>query len=349
VERSPGRGHFETLRGEESGWEISGWILHPDRPTTRIRARRDGETVGDLPPLPREDVGRAFPAIPHAAASGFRFALPSPTGRTRLVVECLEGGTTLVEISTTLAPELLDLPTPPAELMRRVTGSPEAGFFLADGLRSYTEFLDAFADHRASGSLSRMLDWGCGCGRLSRLFLGAHPGLEVHGCDIDAEAVDWCRRHLAGGRFLTVDPMPPTPYEDGTFDLVLGYSVFSHLLPEAQLAWLAEIRRILSPGGLLLASVHGPFAARFALVESDPAAAGRDWRRSPPIVELLERGFLDAGEDRALEGIAPDGYYRGVFQTPEWTRRHWSEVLRVLEIREAGMQNYQDLVILEKP
>lgn len=349
MERSPGRGHFETLHGGESGWEISGWILHPDSPATHIRARRDGESVGDLQPQTREDVGRAFPAIPHAAASGFRFVLPRPAGRTRFVVECLSGETPLVEISTTLAPELLDLPTPPPELMLRVTGSPEAGFFLADGLRSYTEFLDAFAGYRPPGSLTRMLDWGCGCGRLARLFLRAHPGLEVHGCDIDAEAVGWCRSHLDGGRFLSVDPLPPTPYEDRTFDLVIGYSVLSHLLPDAQLAWLAEIRRILSPGGLFLASVHGPFAARFALAASDPTAGGRDWRRSPPIAELERRGFLDAGEDRALEGIAPDGYYRGVFQTPEWTRRHWSEVLRVLEISEAGMQNYQDLVILERP
>lgn len=39
---------------------------------------------------------------------------------------------------------------------------------------------------------------------------------------------------------------------------------------------------------------------------------------------------------------------RGVFQSPAWPRREWSKYFRVLEVREGGMQNYQDLVILER-
>ena len=343
---TPGRGHFETMQLNESEWELSGWILHPDRPSTLVRATLNGEPMGEAPPYRREDVAGALPSIAFSGDSGFRFKLPRRAERARLSVTSHDGAETLVEIQTTLDPAFMDLPMPPAELMRRVTGSPDPGFFLADGVRSYTEFVDAIARHRDVASIRRMLDWGCGSGRLSRLFLRAHPEVALRGCDIDREAIDCCNR-LYGDRFAVVPPMPPTGYGGGDFDLVIGYSVMSHLLPGAQRAWLAEMRRLLVPGGLFLASVHGPFAARFALAGSERDES-ESWRRRPIIAKLLERGFLDAGADGALDGIAPAGYYRGAFQTPEWTRQSWSDGFRILEIREGGMQNYQDLVILEK-
>ena len=107
------------------------------------------------------------------------------------------------------------------------------------------------------------------------------------------------------------------------------------------------MRRIVAPGGLFLASVHGPFAARFAFPQ--PAAGRRfPWSRRKRPFDVRAAGFIDAGEDLALAGVAPTGYYRGVFQSPEWTRKEWSKYFHVLEIREGGMQNYQDLVILER-
>lgn len=346
TQRSPGRGHFETMRASETEWELSGWILHPDRPSTLIRARLDGRPVGEMPPEWRADVAPCLPAIAHGGLSGFRVKVPRRAGRARLEVSCHQADETLTEIKTTIDSGFIDLPTPPPDLMRRVTGSSEADFFLADGARSYTDFVDALAGYRELASLSRMLDWGCGCGRLSRLFLRAHPNLEIHGCDIDTEAVDWCCGNIGGGHFRAVDPMPPTTYDDGAFDLVIGYSVLSHLMPDAQFAWLAEIRRLLAPGGLFLASIHGIFASRFVFGTFEPDGSRCPFQRQAPPAELIARGFLDGGDDLALDGIAPVGYYHGVFQTPEWTRRHWSKFFRILDIREAGMQNYQDLVIM---
>ncbi len=128
---------------------------------------------------------------------------------------------------------------------------------------------------------------------------------------------------------------------------MLAYSVFTHLEPEVQFAWLGELRCVLAPRGLLLASIHGPLAASGSF--PDPPRGrlsslfGRG--RAPSV---LKDGFFDAGEDAALAGIAPEGYYRGSFQTPEWTRREWSRFFQILEIREGGMNSHQDLVVLER-
>ena len=343
----PGRGHFETMEVQGDVWHLSGWICHPDEVATSVAALADGVLIAEAEPTMRVDVAAALPWIAHASASGFCFDVPRSAASQRILVEARRGHRVLASIRTTLAPVFEALEQPPADLMRRVSGSPSAQFFDADGVRSYSEFFDAVANRRDWGSISRMLDWGCGCGRIARCFLRAHPGLEVHGCDIDAEAVAWCAANLPAGRFQAIRPQPPTAYADAFFPLVIGYSVFSHLDADLQRAWLAEMRRIIAPGGLFLASVHGAFAARFSFPQPPPEPSRWPWRRKRPS-DLLAAGFIDAGEDVALQGIAPPGYYRGVFQSPAWTRRVWSDYFRVLEIVEGGMQNFQDLVILER-
>lgn len=343
----PGRGHFDTMEVQGESTILSGWICHPDVPTTAIALVVDGVQTQEAAPISRPTVAAAFPRIAHADRSGFHFVLPRSPQRQRVRVEARDQERVLTDLRITLGPEFDDLPRPPAELMQRVSGSPDPRFFDADGVRSYTEFFDAVAKYRDWASIGRMLDWGCGCGRVTRCFLRAHPGMEVHGCDIDGDAIAWCSQNLSPGRFRVIEPQPPTAYPDAHFPLIFGYSVFSHLKADMQRSWLAELRRILAPGGLLLASVHGPFAARFAF---PPAAAkgGFRWRRRRSAVDVRARGFIDAGEDVALKGIAPAGYYRGVFQSPDWTRQEWSKFFRVLEVQEGGMQNFQDLVVLER-
>ena len=50
---------------------------------------------------------------------------------------------------------------------------------------------------------------------------------------------------------------PPLPYSDASFDLIYAFSVFTHLTEPLQHLWMAEMRRVLRPGGYLLFSTHG--------------------------------------------------------------------------------------------
>ncbi len=78
----------------------------------------------------------------------------------------------------------------------------------------------------------------------------------------------------------------------------------------------------------------GTFAAELRCTDPDLRA------------RLARQGFDDRTLDPALEGVAPAGYYRATWQTPEWTRERWSSVLEVLGHEEAGYENYQDLWVL---
>jgi SAM-dependent methyltransferase len=59
------------------------------------------------------------------------------------------------------------------------------------------------------------------------------------------------------GRFEVNRADPPLDFPDDTFDLVYSYSVLTHLSAERQKPWVAELRRVLKPGGYLLVTVHG--------------------------------------------------------------------------------------------
>jgi SAM-dependent methyltransferase len=160
-------------------------------------------------------------------------------------------------------------------------------------------------------------------------------GPAVYGCDIDPDTIKWCRQNLHRGRFVTNGFEPPLPYPDGHFDVATGYSVFTHLHREAQRAWLAEMRRVVAPGGLLVTSVCGPSAAWFTF--GDRTA------------EALRDGIHDATPDRCVSGVIPEGTYRLTYQTVEYTRKVFGEFFEILEYTDFGIGNHQDLVVLRRP
>ncbi|HTL28058.1 MAG TPA: class I SAM-dependent methyltransferase [Tepidisphaeraceae bacterium] len=331
------RGYVEQVCPTSEGLRVSGWMLIPEAPFTRIDIYLDGVKVAQAQPHPTDGVRRAFKWIPHATNAGFHVILPQfkpgaqHEGRVDMLgfVGDYATGTLGTWFSTDLDARI---PAPSPELIERVAAHKNQHFFRVTGLKNFGEFLSAVRRHRPVSSVRRVLDWGCGCGRLASHFLTL-PQVEVDGCDIDGEAVGWCKENLPEGRFVKSDLWPPLPYDDGTFDLIIAFSVFSHLDRNAQAKWLAELKRVLAPGGLLLASVHGPFAARFSFQDD--------------YFKRLANGIFDI-DDTRLDGIAPDQYYRGTFQTPSYTRSEWGRHLDVIDYIERGISNHHDMVVLRR-
>jgi len=136
---------------------------------------------------------------------------------------------------------------------------------------------DAYVDRlRELGGLdasSQVLDIGCGFGRLAtglvRYFdeRGAYTGLDIVG-----EAMAWCKSNITAAhpncRFVHADVFNAEynprgrasavtyrfPFEDGSFDIVVLSSVFTHMLPAAVDNYLSEIARVLRPGGRCVAT-----------------------------------------------------------------------------------------------
>jgi len=135
--------------------------------------------------------------------------------------------------------------------MVRVAGTADADWFLRSGRAGY----EAIAAHVRLEEIESVLDFGCGCGRVTRWWRD-FPG-SLAGSDLDPQAVVWCRRNLPFARFEVNGLEPPLVFEDGSFDLVYALSVFTHLTADLQLAWRDELRRVLRPTGVLLMTTHG--------------------------------------------------------------------------------------------
>jgi len=201
-------------------------------------------------------------------------------------------------------------------------------------VKSYGEFIKPIRKHCGIGAIRRLLDWGCGCGRVTSLFLKYSSIPEIYGCDIDKEAVSWCASNLQTGYFSTINPYPSTHYGDDMFHVIIGHSVFTHLIRDVQISWLKEIMRILIPEGFFFASVHGDFASLFS---------------GPLIVKkIMEDGISDSHMDSILGGIAPTGYYRAVLQSKAYTLREFGKHFKIVDYIERGMDNFQDLVVMQK-
>ena len=156
---------------------------------------------------------------------------------------------------------------PPLSL-RRWIGS--RGDFDADG----RWFIDQLLHRELLAPGTRILDIGCGCGRLAVALARDPRVLELDlvycGLDVDRLSIDWCRRNLpdSGFDFRHLDlrnrsynprgPIDPAeytfPFDDASYDLVIAASLFTHLLPEAMARYLGEMARLLTEGGTLWAT-----------------------------------------------------------------------------------------------
>jgi SAM-dependent methyltransferase len=137
-----------------------------------------------------------------------------------------------------------------------IAGNASTAWYLGSGANDVRRVLDRLATAGVDPEqLGTVLDFGCGCGRLTRRLLVAGAD-RVIGCDIDRRAITWCRRNLPG-EFHAIGLDPPLPLEAGSVDLIVAYSVFTHLDAPRLALWLDELHRVLAPGGILALTAHG--------------------------------------------------------------------------------------------
>jgi SAM-dependent methyltransferase len=224
---------------------------------------------------------------------------------------------------------MTDRPFPGEQLAARVAGTGDRDWFFESGQRSVRETAALLGVvGRGFADFERILDFGAGCGRMAA-WLDDLPG-EVHATDIDPEAVAWMDANLPHVQAVVNDAMPPLPYPDDYFGLVYNHSVLTHLDERMQDAWLAELRRVTRPGGLVVLTFHGEPA--FAAAEPDAQARA--------IYD--ERGILFVSHP--TPGL-PDWY--GVTYHAAWyVLAHWSNWLRVCAYVPRGALGLQDMVLL---
>ena len=133
------------------------------------------------------------------------------------------------------------------------------------------EFLGYFRQFCSLQPYHRVLDVGCGIGRMAvPLTEYLSPRGCYEGTDVVPEGIEWCSAHITSKypnfRFQLADVFTkfynPTgrfqaceyrfPFADNSFDFAFLTSVFTHMLPGDVANYMKELSRVLKPGGKCL-------------------------------------------------------------------------------------------------
>jgi SAM-dependent methyltransferase len=166
-----------------------------------------------------------------------------------------------------------DFALPPADIAFDALGHVDWAGYRRTGEQQAAAIAEVIAATLPEGPVA-VLEWGCGPGRLIRHMPGLLAGRELRlvGSDYNPRSIAWTRANLPGIEFVENGLNPPLDVPDATFDAVYCVSVFTHLSEDVQLAWAAELARVLKPGGLLLCTTQGAAFERLLVTGAERAA-----------------------------------------------------------------------------
>lgn len=241
---------------------------------------------------------------------------------------------------------LPDMPAP--ELQELWNG--RSGIALAE--QSAAFYLALRAAHARHGATAlpeaRVLDFGCGWGRLTRyLARDVQPG-RLCGCDPVAGILDVCRASRVPATLALSDFRPERLPFDEPFDLAFAFSVFTHLSEPAHEHCLRALHGALRPGATLVVTVRPPAYLHYCeLMHPHAAALGAD-----PLAALQAPRYLFAAHaadpSHPQRGGASEIDYGETVITLAYMRERWSEWFQLLRVGLLLDDPYQVVVTLRR-
>ena len=344
-------GSLDIAAIDGDGVTVAGWAAAPDgtgidelkilwgsEPLERIQLELR---------LPSPDVAAAYPGMPGSDRCRFQLRAPLPVRKSDVLLSVLPvaGGRAGRRLSRFIDP---GLPQPPREHVDAVGG----GEFLPVAL----EMLGYFIDRAGLRPGDRVLDIGCGVGRIAyglAYYLNEHGRYD--GFDVMRSLIDWANRNIASrrpnfefrhvnihnqmynpGGTLRADRFS-FPYPDASVDFVTLTSVFTHLPQREVRHYLSEIARVLVPGGTVAATAF--------LLDSEARALIARGRSTQPLIHPYKGGCVadrqhpegavgfDAAEMNSW--IEEGGFRVSALHPGSWCGR-------------SGGLSYQDLLVLER-
>lgn len=164
----------------------------------------------------------------------------------------------------------IDIHPPPLDLIKKYGWIPDKEIFINSG-RIQSNLILKETEVK---SFHRILDIGCGIGRIALHLTKFINRGKYLGVDTIHNSVEWCNKNIStkypSFSFLHLDvqnslynpygsqnpSLVRFPFVDKSFDIVIMYSVLLHMLPEHWTNYIKEIHRLLVPKGKFFATIH---------------------------------------------------------------------------------------------
>lgn len=144
-------------------------------------------------------------------------------------------------------------PSPKSRMLQRFWERYFAFYDTLNEAPPYRRMVVRHAELLAPAAGDVILDAGAGTANVTAVL--SVPGARVTGIDFCEPALDRCREKVPTAEFLVADLTQTLPFESGSFDKVACSLVLHYLVPERQRFAVAELRRVLKPGGALAITV----------------------------------------------------------------------------------------------
>jgi SAM-dependent methyltransferase len=213
---------------------------------------------------------------------------------------------------------------PPAALAYDAYSAPHWSFYKQSGMETAAFLAGIIRQHLAANDALKILEWGCGPARVIRhLSAAVDAAAEIYGSDYNQATIAWCREHIPGVTFVPNGLEPPLPFNADQFDFIYSISVFTHLSESVAHQWVAELARVVRPGGFLVVTTNGDsmqksmlgielqaYRASGLVIRGDftegkrcfsaihsPAYARKELFRNLEVVQHVPGGFPHTGQD----------------------------------------------------
>lgn len=189
--------------------------------------------------------------------------------------------------------------------------------FMATG-RESVRYLNEVAQSHGRSLDGRVLDFGCGVGRISNAL--AEQGLEVVGVDIAASMIERAEQlnsHRDRLQFVAYDG-GELPFPDDSFDAAVTLIVLQHCPPRVQVNALMQLQRVVRPGGILIFQLPSR-AVPVEPLEVAARRAGIEWMSGPSELTVQANEVVQVKVTNQSDHVWPAGrqiklgnhWYRG--------------------------------------
>ncbi len=227
----------------------------------------------------------------------------------------------------------------PPDLIKHTAGPKSFEEFQKTAFEVATMFEAATTKHAGKRltDFDSVLDFGCGAGRLLQFF--SPEKQKISGCDVNRPLISFMEKHFPKADIYQNKTEPKLKWAANSFDLVISFSVFSHLTRDSEDRWLTELERVGRPGAIYLITFQGDWC-----IES---------KFPIPVQNKLRKAGFHYFDIHTPKGSVMDfpSNYGSSVHTADYVRNEWSRTFDILEVykgRPPSLYDHENLTSVHR-